>query len=683
MEDISAAIQALRSGSDEDKVKAVQALKLLAGHDDAPALLSSDSIVELILCVAQIPEAIVQELEPGTLAVLEPSRNPEGVQQLIAAYKHTDPKIAFAAVYFTVVAMDRDSIWKSMVDAGVLPGLVGLMQHSVLHCRGMAIAACLESTLIKDEERRKAISTRVCAELRKAGVVSKLMQAIREGAPQGTAEEGTPAIYRKFGYIFKANFWEATTHAILTTKDEAALACVTLYALASNDVKGVVSEILTSSDAMAVLVKAIERLEIDLKFYPLSLVRILLKVNASQDLISMLMKSGGVLATMPALIKPERPTLAIAAMNVLTLAYTETNRRPMLFPKNRMVPVRKAMVEYLMMEAGGLGSIEASILLHTMVWLEDEAIALPLSENAAELVKKLACIIQTEEPKYFWAACSLVCRHLALEAHTRALMKELMDARLCQDVARGVARLLTIPDGDAFIKRIEIWKKERHRWMVGLFQVLAHSDDAGVVEAAGGAPVVRHCIQLLKDHGLPSGMEVAALDSARKLVRVAKEAADLQSEVRRRVQDGLVAKSRRKNLVKVLEAADLLEEACTADPQLAVDLVEKTDMLKTLRIWQSSLTSKDAAKRRKLTNAILFLEKYQSATRGASTEGRAPAPAQPVRKNGKPTTAASTEGPAPATSGAFTTLMARAAFPTPEYHVFAFARRFGCEGRNV
>lgn len=494
---LSTAIEAVRdrSGSAEGKIKAVKALPRLVSAANAPEVLGTEDIVEAILRVCQIPNASLMELEPAMLAVLEKSCNPKGVKQLIAAYKHDDPQIAFAAAFFTMAAMDKDSIWERMVDADTLRGLVSMIQHSVVHCRGMAIAACFK--LVNLEGGVPSKGAQFCAKLRKESqlnIVPELIQAIDKKALHGDAEGDMQPIYGKFELTAKTESVVETLPP-LKMANARAIACRTLVAIATHDMKGVVAEI-SASDGLGVLVKAVldSELNIGVKVYPLNVIRLLLDVTFTyqdpsqfEDLCFRLMKAEGFFAAMPSLIKSEWPFLAEHAILIVVACiavYRRPSKRRKPSLRDPMVHIRTAAVEFL--EARVHNSYLASELLLSMICAEDMAITLPLGENPARLVKELTDIMKANQPVKAWAACSLICKHLAFQAQSPALKGDLILTAMVNGFVPAIVPLLQLQDCVGALSPITSLWKEQHQWMMGLFQVLTVSEGNSMVEQAGG-----------------------------------------------------------------------------------------------------------------------------------------------------------------------------------------------------
>lgn len=116
---------------------------------------------------------------------------------------------------------------------------------------------------------------------------------------------------------------------------------------------------------------------------------------------------------------------------------------------------------------------------------------------------------------------------------------------------------------------------EKHRWMLGLFQVLAHTGDESVVQTAGTAQVIDQCVQLLDAHHLPFGMEVKALVAAGKLVGCTEAATLLQNHIRELVQSDLLHKVGNGDILALQKVADVVASVCPADPQLASNLLKE------------------------------------------------------------------------------------------------------------
>lgn len=419
--DIHGAMKEIRSGRrSEDKIQAVMPLQRLAWEANASKELEREGIVTAILRFAQISQADLQEMEAPILAVLEDCNNQEGVKQLVDACSHSNPQVVFAAAYFVKVTISKDTIWKRMVAAGALPALVHMIQHQVVHCRGMAIATCSHLIVTKGKQFRDVLRRP------DVDIVPRLV-AVVSGEVQSANQKVTKGLYEK--YIEKVEDGSPEAFA-LTMAHTRPLACRTLHYLCREDKRGVVAEILEPrNNAMIVLAKAVSELEMTFKTFPLSVINDILSSEkiesrrisspAKQRVVvaAVDFMESSFLVAIPALIKHEWPSLAVSALENVHLAYSwiairAPQRLIELFPKVRMLPIVEKILPFLEALEGGSGTISAACLLSRLIHASNPAVTWPLAINPVKMIKNLAYTVQATQPHDAWSACSLMCRYL-------------------------------------------------------------------------------------------------------------------------------------------------------------------------------------------------------------------------------------------------------------------------------
>lgn len=612
-EGMDAAMKAVRSGSPMAMVCGVKALETLMDDADAPRVLAREDTMVAILRVFQFPLFGLTSMHTCMLGLLQQHSNPNGIKQLVAAISHQDPKVAFAATYFTGFALKSDRLRERMVAAGALSKLVQMIRHPVVHCRGVAIAWCIlgndaKPACVWGDKKVNAV-VQSCAQQTPLGaalmapgldLVQNLMHVLSDGGPWVREGEAShPAcVFEQFRLKMPRKL--GVMHEMSMSQDRV-LACNALVMAAEYDHRGVARQVWRMPNAVNVLAGAVMHAEPCFKDIALLLMTTLLfggehgpatfldshwtRGDLSRRLVEA--RGGphrGVLGMMPNLIKTSQPVLAEEAMTVLSWMYCTSWDEPSgpahgrAFPEAVMAPIVRALVDYL--EAGAHACYEAAHCLGTMSVANDPALTWPLSQNPALLVRELSKIVATEVPKFAVPAGHLVCRHLdpvIVEAHSPApsrtncvdaprfeatpFRSAVVEAAVSGGFVPGAVRLLRKRRAESE----QGWHCLQHGLLMGLFQVLAYSADDGLINEAVAGGLLPSCGDLLRTRSLPPAMQPAALVAARKLAYFPAAPTELRELVVQPLLKGLASTLRGHNPAALRDAADLVMMACPAD----------------------------------------------------------------------------------------------------------------------
>eukprot|EP00884_Botryococcus_braunii_P017068 jgi/Botrbrau1/4044/Bobra.152_3s0005.1 len=237
---VPAALAAIPSGSRTEVIEAAQGLLLLSDHDHAAWQHAPKGTVQALLEAVDSPTLSNSEFVAVKYALYHVIHKcSSAAEQLVAAYTHPRPRIAFSALTCSWMFLEERASYQRMSEAGAASSLVALLSHQCLLCQSAAAVAI----------RCAAQVPAMRGELRDAGVVPAMMRVVREAPANASPDE-----FRGFEGLMSRDDSEVSPYLL----DLRSAACTALEALIDRE-PGIAQEVAALSDTPATILQVLKQ----------------------------------------------------------------------------------------------------------------------------------------------------------------------------------------------------------------------------------------------------------------------------------------------------------------------------------------------------------------------------------------------------------------------------------------